>query len=89
MTEKLQTLFEKYNFDYIYINKKDIEKLDFEMIPEEYLMDYKTPKFYIGTVKLNDSNVEVYWDKKITPGDVIFKYKDIKKERNIKLKNIS
>ena len=82
--EKLKILFEKYNFDYIYINPNDMDKVNFEFLPEEIFADFAHPKFYFGTMKLNNTDINVYWDRKIAPGDIIFKYKDIKKERCIK-----
>lgn len=85
---KLEELFEKYNFDYIFINPNDIIKIDFLYIPEEIFTDFKSLPNYLGAIKVNNINIEVYWDKKITPGDVIFKYKNIKKERSAKLSNI-
>ena len=86
--ENLKILFEKYNFDYIYINPKNISDIEFEFITEETIIDFKSKPYYLGTIKLNNIIIEVYFDKKITPGDVIFKYKNIKKERSIKLKNL-
>ena len=83
--DKLNTLFEKYKFDYVHISPKNIVDLAFEFIPDEYLTDFKSKPDYLGIIKLNNSIIEVYYDKKITPGDVIFKYKDIKKERKVKL----
>lgn len=88
MMDKIKILFEKYNFDYIYINPKNLDYLDWEFIPEELLVDCKTPPGYIGTIKINNNHIEVYYNEKITPGDVIFKYKDIKKERSIKLNDL-
>lgn len=88
MMEKIKILFEKYNFDYICINPKSIEYLDWDFLPEEILADCKTEPGYIGTLSVNDSKIKVFYDKKITPGDVIFKFIDIKKERNVKLKNL-
>ena len=85
---KLEILFEKYNFDYIYLNPKDFEYLEWEIVPEEMFVDCKTPPDYVGRITIKDSDIEVYYDKKITPGDVIFKYKTLKKERNVKLSNI-
>lgn len=84
----LEKLYLEYNFDYIYINPKDIDNISFEWLPDEYLVDVKLPHDYIGRVKLNNNLIEVYYDKKITPGDVIFKYKTIQKERSIKLDNL-
>jgi len=84
----LEILFEKYNFDFIYINPKQLEYLDWDFIPEELLIDIKTLPGYLGTITLLNKQIEVYYDKKITSGDMIFKYKDIKKERKIKLSNI-
>lgn len=89
MIEKLKTLFEKYNFDYIYINPKQLEYLDWDFIPEETLIDFKSSPGYLGTITLKNKHIEeVYYKEKITPGDVIFKFKDIKKERRIKLNNL-
>ena len=88
MKKKIQILFEKYKFDYIYISPRNINDLEFEFIPDEMFADFKSPPDYLGTIKIDNVFIEVRYDKKITPGDVIFKYKDIKKERNIKLKNI-
>jgi len=86
--KKIEILFEKYNFDYIYINPKNIDDIFWDMIPEEMFADFKSLPGYIGLLKINDNFIEVYSDKKITPGDVIFKYKDIKKERSVKLNNL-
>ena len=88
MMKKIKILFDKYKFDYIYINPKNLDYLDWEFIPEESLVDFKSPPGYIGTIKINEKLIEVYYDKKITPGDVIFKYKDIKKERSVKLNTL-
>jgi hypothetical protein len=84
----IKILFEKYNFDYIYINPKALEYLDWDFIPDELLVDVKHEPGYIGTLSINNSKIKVYYDKKITPGDVTFKYKNIRKERNIKLENL-
>jgi hypothetical protein len=87
--KNLEKLFEQYNFDYIVINPNDIDSIiEWEIIPEEIFADFTAPPDYIGTIKLKDKLIEVYSDKKITSGDVIFKYKTIRKERNIKLKKI-
>lgn len=86
--KKLTILFEKYNFDYIYINPKNIPDLDFLFIPDETVIDFKGKPKYLGAIKINDVIIEVFYDKKITPGDVIFKYKNIKKERVVKLASI-
>ncbi len=83
--DNLNTLFEKYKFDYIYISPRNIVDLEFEFIPDEMFADFKSKPDYLGTTKINNILIEVFYDKKITPGDVIFKYKDIKKERKIKL----
>jgi len=83
----LKTLFEKYNFDFIYINPKNINNIDFLYDAEMLVID-NVSENYVGEVKINDKKVRVYYDKKITPGDVIFKYKDIKKERKVKLFSI-
>ncbi len=88
MLNNLEYLYEKYNFDYIYINQKNIDDLDFVIIPEEILTDFHNPMNYIGTIRIKESNIEVYWNPKITPGDVIFKFKDVKKERKVKLNNL-
>jgi hypothetical protein len=88
MIDKLQILFEKYKFDYLYINPKNISDIEFEFIPDEMFSDFKCKPDYLGTVKINNILIEVYYDKKITPGDVIFKYKDIKKERIVKLEKL-
>jgi len=88
MMKKIEILFEKWNFDYIYIHPKNIDDIFFELIPEEVLVDFKSPPNYIGSLKINDKLIEVYHDKKITPDDVIFKFKDIKKERSVKLNNL-
>jgi len=86
--KNLQILFEKYNFDYIFINPKQLEYLTWDFIPEESLVDFKNIPGYLGTITLLNNKIEVYYDKKITPGDVIFKYKDIKEERKLKLFDI-
>ena len=88
MMEELAILFEKYNFDYLYINPKGIEYLDWEFIPDETLVDFKGRPGYLGTIILKGTAIEVYYDEKITSGDVIFKYKNIKKERMVKLMSI-
>lgn len=88
MMEQIKILFEKYNFDYICINPKSIEYLDWDFIPDELLADVKTEPGYIGTLSVNDSKIKVFYDKKITPGDVIFKYKNIRKERKYKINNL-
>lgn len=88
MNEKLKALFEEYNFDYIYINPKELEYLDWDFIPEETLVDFKSPPGYLGKITLKNNHIEVYYNEKITPGDVIFKYKDIRKERRIKLNKL-
>lgn len=85
MNEKFRILFEKYNFDFIYINPQDSKHINFEYLPEEILVDFKGKPNYLGTVKINNTNIEVFYNKNISLGHVIFKYKDIKKERRIKL----
>lgn len=87
--KNLEILFEKYKFDYIYINPKDIKVLKFEFIPEEILVDCDAPVNYVGTIKMNNAYIEVYWSKKIDQGDVIFKYNDIRKERSIKMSRLT
>lgn len=86
--KNLEKLLEQYNFDYIIISPEDIDNFEWEFIPEEILIDCVTPQYYIGSIKVKDIIIEVYRDERITSGDVILKYKDLKKERNIKLKNI-
>ena len=88
MKKELTILFEKYNFDYIYINPKNIPDLDFLFLRDETIIDFKGKPHYLGSIKINEVIIEVYFNKKITPGDVIFKYKSIKKERMIKLSSI-
>jgi len=88
MTDKLQILFEKYKFDYLYINPKNIEDLKFIFIPDETIIDFKGKPYYLGKITIDNNLIEVYHDKKITPGDVIFKYKNIKKERIVKLEQL-
>lgn len=88
MIKNLEILFEKYNFDYIYINPKNIDDIYFEFISEEILTDFKGSDNYLGTVKLKDNLIQVFWDKKIVPDNVVFKYKNLSKERNSKLKNL-
>lgn len=51
MLKDLPILFEKYNFDYIYINPKDIKNLEFEFKNEELVVDFSGPPNYLGTVK--------------------------------------
>lgn len=84
----LEKLFELYSFDYIWINPNDIDNIIFEFIPEEVLVDFRSPQDYLGRIRFGENLVEVYYDKKITSGDVIFKYKSIQKERVIKLNNL-
>lgn len=86
--KNLEKLYEKYKFDFIYINPKDIDNINFEWLPDEYLVDVKLPHDYLGRVKLDNNLIAVYFDKKITPGDVIFKYKTIQKERSVKLNTL-
>lgn len=86
--DKIDKLFKKYNFDYIYINPIDIYNIDFEIDNDELFVDFKGKPNYLGYIKLENNIISVYWNKKITPGDVIFGYKNIKKERNVKLSNI-
>jgi len=87
MMDNLKILFEKYNFDFIYINPKNIIDIDFLYDAEMLVLD-NVSENYLGEVKINNTKIRVYYDKKITPGDVIFKYKDIKKERKVKLNNL-
>ena len=88
MIKNLEILHTQYKFDYIYINPKNIKDLNFEFKPEEMFADFASPAYYLGSIILNNTDINVYWDKKITPDDVIFKYKDIKKERSIKLSTL-
>ena len=89
MLKNVEILFEKYNFDYVYINPKNIADLDFEFIPEETLLDFKGPKEYLGTIKINETKIPVFWNKKIKVDDILFKYKDIRKERRVKIEQIN
>lgn len=89
MMKKLEILFEKYKFDYVYINPKDIDDMLFEYIPEEALIDFSGLPNYLGTINIQNFNIGVYFDKKIKKGDVVFKFKDASKERKIKLNNIN
>lgn len=88
MMKKLELLFEKYNFDYIFIHPNDIDNIQWELNPEEIFMDFVDAPGCIGTLKLKNKIIAVYWDKKITPGEVIFKYDTIQKERKVKLNNL-
>lgn len=88
MIKNLEILYEKYNFDYIYINPKNIDDINFEFIPEETVVDFSVPPNYLGSVKIKQKLIEIYWDKKVNIDDIIFKYKSIKKERLEKIKNI-
>ena len=96
---KLIELHDKYNFDYIYINPDNISDFRYywKYITEEMSVDFKSPKDYLGVIQIDkeyvfgkksSKDVEVYQDKKITPGDVIFKFKNIQEERKIKLINL-
>ena len=88
MLKDLPILFEKYNFDYIYINPRDIRNLEFEVKNEELLADFKSPPNYLGSVKINEKYVEVYWNPMVKIGNFSYKFKNIKKERLVKLKQI-
>lgn len=88
MLKDLPILFEKYNFDYIYINPKDIKNLEFEVKNEELLADFSGPPNYLGTVKINEKSLDVYWNPMVKIGDFSYRFKNIKKERTVKLKNI-
>jgi hypothetical protein len=88
MNDKIIELYEKYKFDYIYINPKDIDNIKWEFVGDEIYGDFKSEQTYLGSIEHGDISINVYYDKKITPGDVIFKYENIKKERNIKLKDL-
>lgn len=101
MVNKIIELHNKYNFDYIYINPDNISDFRYywKYIAEETSVDFVSPKDYLGVIQLvNDENkyhgikspkdIEVYQDKKITPGDVIFKFKNLQKERKVKLNNL-
>lgn len=89
MMKKLEILFEKYRFDYVYINPKDIDDMLFEYIPEEALADFSGLPNYLGTIKIQGFDIGVYFNKKIKKGEVVFKFKDVSKERKIKLCNIN
>ena len=89
MMKKLEILFEKYKFDYIFINSKDIINLEWANVAEEDYADFNSPHGYLGKIYINDNIIEIYHDKQVAPGDVIFKYKNIKKERCAKLKNLT
>ena len=85
---ELGILFEKYKFDYICINPKALEYLEWEWIPEELVADFIGMPKYLGTIKLKEQNINVFFDDKIERGSIILKYNDIKKERKIKLNNL-
>ena len=87
--EKIKILFEKYNFDYIVINSKCITYLDWEYSTEELRVDFIGKPGYLGSIKINDKLIEVYYDnKKVSLGEILFKFNDIRKERCIKLSEI-
>ncbi|MCX6163596.1 MAG: redoxin domain-containing protein [Ignavibacteriae bacterium] len=50
----MQILFEKYNFDYIVINPRGLEYLEWEFIPEELVADFIGTPGYLGKIKLKD-----------------------------------
>jgi len=88
MMEEIKILFEKYNFDYICINPKALEYLDWDFIPEDMFMDIKREPGYLGTITIGKNHIDVFFDKEIERDDVVFKYKDIKKERKYKINNL-
>jgi len=88
MMKKLEILFEKYNFDYIVINPKELEYLEWEFIPEELVADFIGTPGYLGKIKLKDKLLDVYYDKKVPFGEILFKFNDIRKERSIKLSEL-
>ena len=89
MINNIKILFEKYNFDYIYINPKNIKDIDFEFIPEEVLADSKCPPNYLGCIKFDDKLVEVFWNPKVDVEDFKFKFRNIRNERKSKLDNLN
>lgn len=88
MIEQIKMLFEKYNFDYIRINPKDLHKIDWEFIPEELFIDVKNKPGYLGSININNHIVEVFYDREIEIGNILFKYDNIQKERKYKLNNL-
>lgn len=86
--EKIKILFEKYKFDYIVINPKGLEYLEWEFIPEELLADFVGKPGYLGSIKIDNKLIEVYYDKKVPLGEILFKFNDIRKERSVKLSEI-
>jgi len=88
MLEKLEKIFDKYNYDFIYINPKDINNINFEYISEETVVDFYGLANYLGLINFNGNIIKVFYDKNITQGDFVFKYNNIKKERKMKLKKL-
>jgi len=86
--EPIKILFEKYNFDFIYINPKNLADLYLKFEPEEYFIDIIDDPNYLGIIKINDVIIEVFQDKTLSIDDITFKYKDIKKERSVKLSKL-
>jgi len=100
--DKIIKLHDKYNFDYIYINPDNISDFRYywKYIAEEISVDFTSPKGYLGIIQItrddeqkyhgvkSPKDVEVYQDKNITPGEIIFKFKNIQKERKVKLDNL-
>lgn len=82
--KNIEKLFEEYKFDYIYINPKNIKDFDFDPNPED-LVDGGTPNF-LSTIL--DHKIEVYWNPKIEVGYAELKYKNLKKERKIKIQDL-
>ena len=86
--KNLEILFEKYKFDYICINPRALEYLEWEWTQEELLADFIGKPAYLGTIKLKDKNIDVFFDDKIKNGSIALKYNNIKKERKIKINNL-
>ena len=86
--ENIEKLLKKYNFDYIYINQKDISKIPWEYIPEEIFYDFKGPANYLGSIKIDDKLIEVYWNPTVDIGYAELRYKNLKKERKIKIEDL-
>ena len=82
-------MFEKLKFDYIYINPKNINDVDFEIINEELLADFNGPPNYLSKLKLNNVIIDVYWNPTIPIGEFTYHYNDVKKERTVKLNNLT
>lgn len=86
--KKIEILFDKYNFDYISINPKDIDNLCFENNPDGFLMDVHYPKNYLGIIKIKNNDIIVFYNKKMKIGDINFGYNNIKNERKFKINKL-